>query len=92
MPGASERSRRVNVLNANWMPDSDGGDGRFEIMIMTEDDERYVIPISPASITAVVALATAETTLVWDPTNRTLIAANIVGTMPWTVRDEPTTP
>jgi hypothetical protein len=91
MPGASERSRRVKVLNANWVPDSDGGDGRFEIMIMTEDDERYAIPISPASITAVVALATAETTLAWDPTNRTLIAANIVGTMPWTVGDDPTT-
>jgi hypothetical protein len=57
-------------------------------MIITEDDERCAIPISPASITAVVALATAETTLVLDPTNRTLIAANIVGTMPWTARDD----
>ena len=57
-------------------------------MIMTEDDEPYAIPISPASITAVVALATANTTLVWDPTNRTLIAAKIVGTMPWSVRDD----
>jgi hypothetical protein len=27
----------------------------------------------------------------WDPTNRTLIAAHIGGTMPWTVGDDPTT-
>jgi len=27
----------------------------------------------------------ADTVLAWDPTNQTLIAANIVGTMPWTV-------
>jgi hypothetical protein len=35
-------------------------------------------------MTALIALVRAETVLVWDPTNRTLIAANLVGTMPWT--------
>jgi hypothetical protein len=30
------------------------------------------------------ALAQADTVLVWDPDNRTLIAANLRGTMPWT--------
>jgi hypothetical protein len=35
---------------------------------------------------ALVALARADTVLVWDPTNRTLVAANVVGTMPWTER------
>ena len=39
-------------------------------MIMTEDDERHIVAPSPAA-TAI---------LLWDPTNRTLIAANIVGT------------
>jgi hypothetical protein len=55
MPGASEESRHVKVLNANWTPDESG--------------------------------AKADTVMVWDPVNRSLIVANIVGTMPWTVAD-----
>jgi hypothetical protein len=39
-------------------------------------------------VSAVVALSQADTVLAWDPTNRTLIAANIVGTMPWTTREQ----
>jgi hypothetical protein len=35
----------------------------------------------------VVALAEAGTVMVWDPPSRTLIAANVVGQMPWTVQD-----
>jgi hypothetical protein len=35
---------------------------------------------------ALVALARADTVPAWDPTNRTLVAANVVGTMPWTDR------
>jgi hypothetical protein len=83
MPGASARTRRVTNLNANWQPD-DSGDGRFELMIVTDDDEHQVLPVSPATVTALAALAAADTTLAWDPDNRTLIVANIVGTMPWT--------
>jgi hypothetical protein len=45
------------------------------------------VPASPASMTALVALAQAGTVMAWDPGNRTLIAANIVGQMPWTARD-----
>jgi hypothetical protein len=30
--------------------------------------------------------AGAGTVLAWDPADRTLIAANLVGTMPWTER------
>jgi hypothetical protein len=84
MPGASEETRRVKVLNANWVPDEAGGDGRFEVLVVTEDEQRYVLPASPASMTALVTLATADTVMVWDPVNRSLIVANIVGTMPWT--------
>jgi len=40
-------------------------------------------------MTALVALARADTILVWDPTNRSLIVANIVGTMPWTAAGDP---
>jgi hypothetical protein len=89
MPGASEQTRRVKILNANWVPEPDGGDGRFEVMIVTDDDEQHTMPASPASMTALVALAQADTVLAWDPDNRTLIAANIVGRMPWTTRDGP---
>ena len=78
----------MTVLNANWVPGADGGDGRFEVMIVTEDDQQHTMPASPASMTALVALAQADTVLAWDPDNRTLIAANIVGRMPWTARDD----
>jgi hypothetical protein len=84
MPGASEETRRVKILNANWAPDEAGGDGRFEILIVTEDDQRYTMPASPASMTALIALAKADTVMAWDPADKTLIVANIVGTMPWT--------
>jgi hypothetical protein len=67
MPGASEQAQRVKILNANWVPGTGGGDGRFEIMIVTADDERHTLPASAASITAVVALAQAGTVMVWDP-------------------------
>ena len=86
MPGASEQTQPVKILNANWVPETDGGDGRFEIMIVTEDDQRHELPASAASVTAVVALAQAGTVMVWDPVNQTLIAANVIGQMPWTVR------
>jgi hypothetical protein len=79
MPGASEKTRRVKVLNVNWATGEDGADGRFEAMLVTEDDQQHTIAPSPPSMTALVALAQPDNILVWDPTNRTLIAANVVG-------------
>ena len=84
MPGASEQTSRVKNLNANWTPDGTEGDGQFYIKIITEDDQEYATPVSPASMTALVALAKADTVMAWDPQNQVLIIANIVGTMPWT--------
>jgi hypothetical protein len=84
MPGASTHTRRVKILNANWTPSRDGGDGQFELMIVTEDDERYAISASPDSVAAIVGLATADTVLAWDPDGPTLICANVIGEMPWT--------
>jgi predicted nucleic acid-binding Zn ribbon protein len=84
MPGASEQTRRVKIVNANWVAGADGDDGRFEIQIVTEDDQRHVAAPSPAAMTALIALTQAGTVLAWDPADRTMIAANIVGTMPWT--------
>jgi hypothetical protein len=85
MPGASSATQGVTVLNANWVPDPGGGDGRFELMVMTEDNERHAMAASPAAVSAIVALSQADTALAWDPDNQTLIVANIIGTMPWTV-------
>jgi hypothetical protein len=51
VPGASEKARRVKIMNANWVADADGEDGRFELMI---------------------------------PDDRTLIAADLRGTIAWT--------
>ncbi len=84
MPGASEQTRPVKIVNANWVAGAEGGDGEFAVMIVTDDDERYAIPTSPASMAALAALIQADPLLLWDPTNRTLIAANLVGRMPWT--------
>jgi len=86
MSGASEQTRRVKVLNANWVAGPDGDNGRFEVMVVTEDDQQHIMAPSPASMSALIALTQADTVLLWDPTDRTLIAANVVGTMPWTER------
>jgi hypothetical protein len=80
MPGASEQTSRVTVLNANWKAGEDREDGRFEVMIVTADGEQHTFSPSPAAMTALLALAKADAIMLWDPADRTLIAANIVGT------------
>lgn len=80
VPGASEQTSRVTVLNANWVAGPDGEDGQFEVMIVTADGQQHTFAPSPAAMTALLALAKSDTILLWDPTDRTLIAANIVGT------------
>jgi hypothetical protein len=80
MPGASEQTSQVKVLNVNWAAGPDGGDGRFEVMIVTADGQQHTFSPSPASMTALLALAKPDTILLWDPPARTLIAANVVGT------------
>jgi hypothetical protein len=84
MPGASELTRRVKTISANWAAARDGDDGRFQVLIITEDDERHVVTPSPEAMTALVALTQGEPVLLWDPSGRTLIIANVVGKMPWT--------
>ena len=80
VPGASEQTSQVTVLNANWAAGGDGEDGRFDVMIVTADGQQHAVAPSPAAITALLAVAKADAILLWDPANRTLIAANIVGT------------
>lgn len=85
MPGASEQSRRVKIINANWNPRRADRDEHFEIMIVTDDDQHHAMPASAAAVTAIVAMAQAGTVMLWDPENDTLIVANILGQMPWTI-------
>ena len=80
MPGASERTSQVKVLNANWTAGPDGEDGRFEVMIVTADGEKHTFAPSPAAMTALLTMAKSDVILLWDPEDQTLIAANIVGT------------
>jgi hypothetical protein len=77
-------------MNANWIAGAHGDDGDFELMIVTSDDRQHVVAPSPAATTALVAVARADTVLVWDPADRRLIAANVRGTMPGT--EDPATP
>jgi hypothetical protein len=92
MPGASEQTRPVKIVNANWVAGPDGDHGRFEIMFITDDDQPHVAAPSPAAMTALIALIRADTVLLWDPAGRTLIAANLIGTMPWTEPAQPSAP
>jgi hypothetical protein len=92
MPGASEQTRRVKIVNANWKAGTDGDHGRFEVQVVTDDDQQHVIAPSAEAMTALIALAQADTVLAFDPADRTLIAANIIGTMPWTQRARPSLP
>ena len=68
------------MLNANWVAGPDGDDGKFAVMIVTADGQQHTFAPSPASMTALLALAKTDAILLWDPADRTLIAANIVGT------------
>jgi hypothetical protein len=79
MPGASEKTQRVKALNANWVPGGDSEDGRFELLLVTDDDARHVVAASPSAVTAIVTMAHGDTVLLWDPMNHTLIVGNIVG-------------
>jgi len=79
VPGAGERTRRVRVVNANWGPGPDGTDGTFALLLVTEDDQRHELSLSPAAVTAVLALFRAGTVLLFDPDGPTLVAANVVG-------------
>jgi hypothetical protein len=90
MAGASEHTRRVTVVNANWSAGEPGGDGTFAFLLVTEDEERHTIEVSPAAASALVALTQADPVLLWDPDERTLIAANLVGE--WLDKDFTTAP
>jgi hypothetical protein len=41
MPGASEHTRKVSNLNANWVAGPEGTDGRCEVLIVTDDGPQH---------------------------------------------------
>jgi hypothetical protein len=69
----------VTVVNANWSAGQDGDDGRFDLMLVTEDDAQHFVSPSAASMTALIALTQLDAVLLWDPADRRLIVANVVG-------------
>jgi hypothetical protein len=66
-------------VNANWVSDGEGEDGRFELKLVTEDGERHVLSPSVAAMPALLALIAADPALYWDPDNETLIATALTG-------------
>jgi hypothetical protein len=65
MPGASDQTRRVKIVNANWIVGPDRDDGRFEFQRITDDDERHTIVPSPVAAAALIALIQGDTVLAW---------------------------
>ena len=79
MSGASDETRRVSYVNANWTAGEKDRPATFEMMIVTEDEARHSLPVPNDHMAALVALTQAASVLLWDPEDKTLIAANLVG-------------
>jgi hypothetical protein len=79
MAGAGPNTLRVTVVNANWAAGEGGGDGEFALLIVTEDDQRHTVDVTAASMPALLAVIRDSPVLLWDPDNRVLVAANLVG-------------
>ena len=66
-------------VNANWTAGR-GDDAAFELMVVTQDEERHSVPVPAAQMAVLVALTQADgVAMLWDPEDQTLIAANLVG-------------
>ncbi|MGI3785863.1 MAG: hypothetical protein ACRYG2_34385 [Janthinobacterium lividum] len=79
MAGASAGTQRVAYVNANWTAGR-GDDAAFELLVVTEDDERHAVPVPAAQMAVLVALTQSQDmVMLWDPEDQTLIAANLVG-------------
>lgn len=79
MAGGGPNTLRVRFVNANWTAGGDGGDGDFALLIVTEDEGRHTVSVSPAGVSALLALVRDSPVLLWDPDARVLIAANLLG-------------
>jgi len=57
----------VKIVNANWRAGPGGEHGRFEVMIVTDDDQQHVSAPGSEATTALIASTQADTLLAWDP-------------------------
>jgi hypothetical protein len=73
-------------------PGRDGEPHRQQAVLVPQGKQSHRTQHTPsaAAMTALIALTQADTVLLWDPSGRTLIAANVIGTMPWTESATPT--
>ena len=77
--GASDQTRRVRFVNANWTAGRDGSPA-FELMVVTEDERRHTLQVPAVQMAPLLALTQVpDVVLLWDPAGPTLIAANLVG-------------
>jgi hypothetical protein len=78
MTGASSKTQRVAYLNANWTP-APAGDGRFDLLIITEDEQRHSASTTAAALTALASVIRDGVVLLWDPEGPVLIVGNLLG-------------
>jgi hypothetical protein len=78
MTGASSETQRVTHVNANWTPSS-AGDGVFELLIVTEDEQRHTVPTTAADLTALASIIRDRVVLLWDADGQVLIVGNLLG-------------
>ena len=66
-------------VDANWSPGR-GDDEAFELMVVTQDQERHATAVPAAQMSALVALTQVrDAVMLRDPEGETLITANLVG-------------
>ncbi len=78
MTGASKHTARIDYINANWTAGATA-DSAFELLVVTEDGERHMMPIAADQLAAVGPLLRRDGVLLYDPEGQTVIVGNLVG-------------
>jgi hypothetical protein len=69
----------VAYVNANWTAGR-ADHAAFELMVVTQDEERHALPVPAAQLGALVAMTQVpDVVLLWDPEGQTLVVANLLG-------------
>ena len=78
MAGASGRTVRIDYINANWSAGVESASA-FELLVVTEDGERYSVPIAADQLAALGPLLRRDGVFLLDPEGQTIIVGNLVG-------------
>lgn len=78
MTGASKHTVRIDYINANWSAGAEP-ESAFELLIVTEDDQRHSLPISTDQLATLGPLLHPDRVLLFDPEGPTIIIGNLVG-------------